>query len=546
VRMLKLSVIAGTLISCILAALPLYAVRRADVSSSKDGVGTLPPGSPLCPNSLATPFFAPLDGSFSPPSGCIPTSDPNKPNPPAVYPKRTVVLSGTGFTVTVTPALWERGDGASPIAGSKQTIFQVQFSGQSGMTLESLVIGTRLNNAAYVPCDPMFPTVISFCMSSPLLNPNDFPSALEPAGIDWADVTTTRWDFSQFSPGGTLDLVVSGFPSEFKNIDKYHNSNSLAPTSFAESNFLATVKDASNNTLTAGGLVLETAPAATNDLFANAINISKVPFHSFINTSAANPSEILSGTGAGGEVDPQSDPIPQDPTAPDAGTPCSDSWSTSANRVFRSVWYKFAPAASNNYQVSTQGSRYDTGVYVFTGSPSSPTTIACNDDPPTTTINTQGAIVNFSASAGKTYFIMVSEVPPLVGVDGSDNPLAAPLATDATLKLSLSVGTSIVLVPNTVLNFPSETVGVTSQPIVITATNNTSESASVSKVSISGGNAKDFNSTNTCGTTIGPGAHCTISVTFTPLSTGTRSSFVQLILSGAPSPTPLILNGFGD
>jgi len=210
------------------------------------------------------------------------------------------------------------------------------------------------------------------------------------------------------------------------------------------------------------------------------------------------------------------------------------------------VWYKFAPAASNNYQVSTQGSRYDTGVYVFTGSPSSPTTIACNDDPPTTTINTQGAIVNFSASAGKTYFIMVSEVPPLVGVDGSDNPLAAPLATDATLKLSLSVGTSIVLVPNTVLNFPSETVGVTSQPIVITATNNTSESASVSKVSISGGNAKDFNSTNTCGTTIGPGAHCTISVTFTPLSTGTRSSFVQLILSGAPSPTPLILNGFGD
>lgn len=37
-------------------------------------------------------------------------------------------------------------------------------------------------------------------------------------------------------------------------------------------------------------------------------------------------------------------------------------------------------------------------------------------------------------------------------------------------------------------------------------------------------NTSNYAQTNTCGTKIMPGDHCTISVTFTPMSTGTRQA----------------------
>lgn len=422
-----------TWIAFLLVSLPLYAARVKDGGSSGNGAGQVS----LCPDSNAFPFFAVLDGTQSPPPGCIGENDPNQPNPPATYPNRVVVLSGNGFTVTVTPALWE--NGGSP-GFSKRTVFQVAFSGQAGMTLQSLVIGSQVNNPSYLVCDGID---IVECVSSPVLtNSTSFlPIPIEPSGIALADTTTARWDFSQFTGGNQLILLVDGFPSEFATIDAFPESNTLAPSSFAASNFLAVVKDSSNNTLTAGGLVLNAAPAATNDLFSNAKTITSSPFVDFVDTSAAEPQEILSGSGAGGQSNPQGDPIPQDPNPVDAGTPCSGSWPSGSNRVFRSVWYKFTAIASGSVTISTDGSRYDTGVYVFTGTEASPVTVACNDDG----INSSGFIiqssdVTFTAASGQTYYVMVSEVPPPVGVDASNNPVAAPLANDATLRFSLKGG----------------------------------------------------------------------------------------------------------
>ncbi|HLW88580.1 MAG TPA: choice-of-anchor D domain-containing protein [Terriglobales bacterium] len=547
--MLRLKVVvSASALFCVLAALPLYAVRRPDVPNSQNGEVVGVPAE-LCPNSTATPFFAQLDGTQSPPTGCTPTSDRNKPNPPAVYPNLSVTLSGAGFTVTVTPALWDIGLGISSNAGAKSTVFQVQFSGQAGMTLQSLVIGAKLNGATYVPCIPAeFGTGIPYCVAldNTLQSPDGLQAALEPAGIDLADSTTTRWDFSQFS-SGTLAIVVTGYPSEFSKIDRYPNSNALTAASFAAANFLAVVTDASNNILTAGGLTLPTAPAATNDLFANAINIKKVPFKSFVDTSAASPTEVLSGTGAGSEVNPQGDPIPQDPAVADAGAPCSGSWPAGAS-VFRSVWYTFTPSTSGNYAISTAGSRYDTGVYVFTGSPSSPTPVACNDDAPNTGLVVQSSYINFGASAGTTYSIMVSEVPPPVGTDTATGtiPLAAPLATDATLQFSLKVGSSVVLSPNWVLpSFGTQKVKTTSPPKTIIATNTTSKAVSLSGIGIMNSGAVDFAQTSDCGTTLGPGSQCTISVTFTPKATGPFSANLVLHVSGGVSPTAVNLTGTG-
>jgi VCBS repeat protein/centrosomal CEP192-like protein/pre-peptidase/ASPM-SPD-2-Hydin domain-containing protein len=422
-------------------AQPLFATRVKDGGSSQNGEGS----PSTCPDTNATPFFAELTGLVYPPSTCNPIGEPNDPdmpNPPSPYPNRVVTLSGSNFTVTITPALWEDGEFAG---SSKATILEVTFSGQSGMTLQSLVIGSQLNNPAYVVCD--IPPTIADCVANPfLLNPTTSPSALEPAGIALADTTTTRWDFSQFTTGNSLALVIQGFPSEFQaeDFDAFPLSNSLAPSSFSAANFLAIVKDSSNDTLTAGGLFLTTAAAATNDLFTNATVVTESPFIDFIDTSAAEPQEILSGTGAGGETESQQDPLPQDPNPVDPGVPCKTSWPPGSNRVFRSVWYKFSATATGSVTISTDGSRYDTGVYVFTGSPSSPTPVACNDDGISSTgFTIQSSDVAFNAVSGQTYYIIVSEVPPPVGVDQNGNPAADPLANDATLRFSL-VATGLI------------------------------------------------------------------------------------------------------
>ena len=542
------SVGRASLVFCILATLPLYAYRRPDTPSSGNGTG---PNS-LCPNSTATPFFAPLDGSASPPPTCTPTSDPNKPNPPSPYPNLAVTLVGTGFTVTVTPALWERGDGEFSSAPSKQTVFSVQFSGATGMHLQSLVIGSKLNGASYMVCAsaPNNPLPQPYCIADSsflLYSEGDPEYALEPTPIDFADTKTTRWDFAQFIPGASVALTVEGFPEEFSKIDKYPNSNPLTAASFAQANFLAIVTDASDNILTAGGLSIKTALAAKNDLFANAINITKVPFKSFVNTSATSPTEILSGTGAGGEVNPQSDPIPQDPALRNPGASCSGSWPGGAS-VFRSVWYKFTPSTSDNYAASTANSRYDTGIYVFTGSPSSPTPVACNDDSPTIFGDiVQFSYVNFAASAGTTYYIMVSEVPPPTGTDVTGTiPVAIPLASDATLQFSFSIGSGIVLNPNWLVNFSGEKVGSTAE-ISITATNTTSTTVNIEKFEIVDTGKHVFAQTNNCGTSVGPGVTCVIKATFTPQASGASyTGYLRLLVSGGTGPTPITLTGFGD
>src|SRR5207248_328141 len=58
-------------------------------------------------------------------------------------------------------------------------------------------------------------------------------------------------------------------------------------------------------------------------------------------------------------------------------------------------------------------------------------------------------------------------------------------------------------------------------------------------------NASDFGQTNTCGTSVGVGASCTISVTFAPAAAGTRSASITVTDSAAGSPHTAALSGTG-
>ena len=67
---------------------------------------------------------------------------------------------------------------------------------------------------------------------------------------------------------------------------------------------------------------------------------------------------------------------------------------------------------------------------------------------------------------------------------------------------------------------------------------------SLSKIALSGSNAKDYKVGNTCTTTLAAGASCTISVIFTPSAKGGRSAMVT-ITDSAPGPQVLSLFGVG-
>ena len=148
-----------------------------------------------------------------------------------------------------------------------------------------------------------------------------------------------------------------------------------------------------------------------------------------------------------------------------------------------------------------------------------------------------------SVAVGSNCTIQVTFTPTSAGArDGSlvveDN------APDSPQKVSLTgtgLGPLISLMP-TLLSFPSQPVGTSSNPQVIVLSNPGTTTLQISKVATTG----DFQSSNTCGATVAPGASCNLSATFTPMAEGTSTG--QLIITdNAPgSPHSAQLSGVGS
>jgi hypothetical protein len=103
----------------------------------------------------------------------------------------------------------------------------------------------------------------------------------------------------------------------------------------------------------------------------------------------------------------------------------------------------------------------------------------------------------------------------------------------------------LVTLSPTGVSFGNEQTGLTSSPQPVTMTNVGGANLSISSILISGGNAGDFGQTNNCGATLLPNNSCTINVTFTPTTTGARSSSVAVTDNGPGSPQTVTLSGTG-
>jgi hypothetical protein len=129
-------------------------------------------------------------------------------------------------------------------------------------------------------------------------------------------------------------------------------------------------------------------------------------------------------------------------------------------------------------------------------------------------------------------------------------PLAASLmitdsAPGSPQSVSLS-GTGIASGPNVTLStknltFDTQFVGTTSPPQPVRLINYGTETLSISSIVASG----DFHQKNDCGSSLPPGKHCTIKVTFTPSGRGQRTGTVLITDNAPDSPQKISLEGAG-
>jgi FG-GAP-like repeat/Abnormal spindle-like microcephaly-assoc'd, ASPM-SPD-2-Hydin len=115
--------------------------------------------------------------------------------------------------------------------------------------------------------------------------------------------------------------------------------------------------------------------------------------------------------------------------------------------------------------------------------------------------------------------------------------------------VSLS-GTGVTSGPNatlstTDLTFTTQLVGTSSPPQAVTLSNYGSVTLRINRIAITGTDHGDFAQTNTCGSSVAPGASCAISATFNPTQSGTRSGAVSIKDNAPGSPQTVNLTGTG-
>jgi FG-GAP-like repeat/FG-GAP repeat len=93
------------------------------------------------------------------------------------------------------------------------------------------------------------------------------------------------------------------------------------------------------------------------------------------------------------------------------------------------------------------------------------------------------------------------------------------------------------------LTFTSTVIGSNSSPQTVTLSSVGTASLSISSIQIAGADAASFSQTNTCGSSLGAGADCNISVVYTPSANGTSNATLTTS-DGAPgSPHKVSLTG---
>ena len=102
-----------------------------------------------------------------------------------------------------------------------------------------------------------------------------------------------------------------------------------------------------------------------------------------------------------------------------------------------------------------------------------------------------------------------------------------------------------VSLSRTSLGFADRLIGTSSAAQAVTFTNSSGLTMTINSIAVTGTDAFDFSQTHTCGSSLGPGASCTIDVTFKPTHIGPRTASVTVVDDAGGSPQQIALSGTG-
>ena len=127
---------------------------------------------------------------------------------------------------------------------------------------------------------------------------------------------------------------------------------------------------------------------------------------------------------------------------------------------------------------------------------------------------------------------------------------SAVILSTACIALALSSpenanGSTTASLSPTSIAFGSEAVGATSAARTVTLSNTGKAALSITSLGIKGSSSSNFAETNTCGKSLAAGAKCTISGTFTPSATGSRTATLTILDNASGSPQTVSLTGTG-
>ncbi|HEV2383552.1 MAG TPA: FG-GAP-like repeat-containing protein [Terriglobia bacterium] len=95
------------------------------------------------------------------------------------------------------------------------------------------------------------------------------------------------------------------------------------------------------------------------------------------------------------------------------------------------------------------------------------------------------------------------------------------------------------------LGYAAQDSGTTSPPQEVTLTNMGTTVLNLTSISLTGSDPGDYSLNSGCGATLGPGANCTLTITFTPTTNGTRTASVFILDSAYTTPQTIALTGIG-
>jgi hypothetical protein len=150
-----------------------------------------------------------------------------------------------------------------------------------------------------------------------------------------------------------------------------------------------------------------------------------------------------------------------------------------------------------------------------------------------------------SLAAGASCKIAATFTPATSGtVSGAITITDSAITSPQVITLT-AVGQFPVLVSPASLSYGQVPVETTTAAKTVTVTNEMKTALTIDSVAFSGTDAGDYAQTNTCGSSLAAAAKCTISVTFTPAATGTRTASLIITDSASTSPQAVALTGTG-